>query len=437
MNTRSQRVVAFLPVKRASNRVLNKNLRSFSGEPFFLFTLRKLLACPDIDEVFVDSECPEILELGRVAGATPLLRDPQLASNATDGHALFWNEVQQVEADIYVQSLCTSPFVRSDTISSAINRLCEDLSIDSVVLGQSQYLYTWDGGRPAYGIETIPNSVDLPLINCEGMSLYVVRRDAAMQLRRRIGDAPAMIYGHPLEMIDVDTEQDFELAESIAAGLRAVEGRRLRFLSLFLNSAVLSDVMDELGLQGVLGGQYAPNFTNAKVFGRARPLSIRRCEEGESELGIYEALKSYRDVTSHDVIVVQTDLPEYAYFGELNMSLAVRCGALGAVIGGATRDSTQTANADFPVFSKGSTCCDVKGRGVVRGMNMPVELDGVKVHPSDLIFADRDGVVVIPSAIEQKVLSRALEVLMNERNIMGDVCGDLDVQDLVDRHGYF
>ena len=47
------------------------------------------------------------------------------------------------------------------------------------------------------------------------------------------------------------------------------------------------------------------------------------------------------------------------------------------------------------------------------------------------------GKLVIPAKIEQEVLSRALSVLMNERHIMGDVCDDLDVQDLVDRHGFF
>ena len=59
----SQRVVAFLPVKGESQRVANKNVRTFNGEPFFLFTLRKLLRCSQIDEVFVDSESEAILQL--------------------------------------------------------------------------------------------------------------------------------------------------------------------------------------------------------------------------------------------------------------------------------------------------------------------------------------------------------------------------------------
>ena len=433
----SQRVVAFLPVKRQSQRVPNKNLRSFGGEPLFMFTLRKLLRCRFIDEVFLDSECPEILEMGQLAGATPLPRDPSLASNDTDGHALFLNEVKQVQADICMQVLCTSPFLRPDTIERALQVLNDDQSIDSVVLGDRQHAYTWSDGRPAYGLDAIPNSKDLPWIEREAMSLYVVRHATALATGRRIGDAPHMIFGRPIEMIDVDTEEEFELAESIAAGLRADEGRRHRLLSMFLSSAVLSDVLDELGHDGVLSRDFEPNHDAARLMGRARPLSIRACQQGESPLSIYEALDSYHDVTSNDVIVLQTDLPDFAYFGELNMALAVRCGAVGAVIGGTTRDSGRTAAAGFPVFSKGTTCRDIKGRGAVRSMNMPIEIDDVHIAPGDLVFADRDGVVVVPAELEDAVLSRAMDVLMSERHILAGVSGDLDITELIDRHGYF
>ncbi|MDP2137095.1 MAG: hypothetical protein Q8J74_04505 [Candidatus Didemnitutus sp.] len=432
-----KKVVAFLPAKGSSDRVPNKNTRIFNGEPFFVFTLRKLLRCEAIDEVYLDSEDPEILAIGERMGAKTLRRDRALADNKTDGHQLFANEVRQVEADIYVQHLCTSPFVRDSTIRAAIERVATDATCDSVVLGRQDKYYHWKDNQPAYDISRIPNSVDLPQEQSEAMALYVVRADAAKATQRRIGNAPAMIYGDPLELIDVNTEEDLRLAELVGAGILAEEVKKLTLLGRFLSSPILSDILDEFQINGVLGPHYQSNLPGAKIFGRARTLHIREATAHDPKESIYEALQSYRQVVNNDIILVKSEVPGLAYFGELNMSLAIRSGAIGTIVAGVTRDSKATAAAGFPVFARGTYCKDVKGRGAVESINKPIVIDGVTISPSDLVFADQDGVVVIPSRMEVAVLRRAIEVMSSEKNIIRDVCEDFDVNGLVEKYGFF
>ena len=431
------KTVAFLPVKGTSSRVQNKNMRIFNGEPLFVFTLRKLLKCEFIDEVYLDSENEEILEIGRRVGAKLLPRDPALADNKTDGHQLFYNEVKQVEADIYIQHLCTSPFVKEETIRKAIEILKDDTACDTVVLGKEETYYHWEEGKPAYDIQHIPNSVDLPSELTEAMALYVMRGDVARRTKRRIGDAPRMLVGDPTELIDINLEEDLELATIVGAGILAEEEKRLKLLGRFLSSPILSDICDELSIDGVLAPEYKSNIDGAKMFGRARTLHIREATEEDPDDCIYDALQSYKQVVSNDLIVVKNDLPHLAYFGELNMSLSIRSGAVGAIIAGVTRDTRATAEAGFPVFAKGNFCKDIKGRGAVQSINQPIELDGVSIEPSDLIFADQDGVVVIPRKREVEVLKRAIEVMTAEKNIVADVCKDLDVEGLVSKYGFF
>jgi len=79
----------------------------------------------------------------------------------------------------------------------------------------------------------------------------------------------------------------------------------------------------------------------------------------------------------------------------------------------------------------------MKGRGAVASINQPVVIDGVTIAPSDLIFADQDGVVVIPSRHEAEVLHRAIEVMSAEKSIMSDICEDIDVNGLVEKYGFF
>jgi len=431
------RVVAIVPAKGSSERVANKNTRPFNGEPLFVYTVRKLLSCHFIDEVFVDSDSDLILDRAKAIGASCLRRDPSLATNATDGHKLFLNEVESINADIYIQHLCTSPFVEKETIQNALESVLNNPEFDSAVLCRSEKFYWWRDGRPAYNMERIPNSVELPSEMSEGMSLYVVRREAAIKTRRRIGDNPSVIVGKPLELVDVNTEDDLKLAEAIVRGQAAQERRVFQILSNILSSPLVSDVCDELGVEGYVPKEFIPNFPNAKFIGRARTLHLRPSETNDKPDAIYEALSSYSVVFENDIIVVQNDCPNLAYFGELNMSLAIRSGAVGAIIGGMTRDGGATSAASFPVFSLGSCAKDIKGRGAVVSINETIDLCGREISPSDVIFADREGIIVLPYWKADAVLKRSLELASKEKKILADIASGESISGILNRYGFF
>ena len=130
------RVVAFLPCKGRSERIPNKNTRTLGGEPLFVRTLKKLLRCRYVDEVYVDSDDEQIRQLAMVYGAKTLKRPEYLATNETDGHTLFNWEVSQVPgAGMYLQVLCTAPFASTVTWAMAIERLAKS-EHDSLVFGR-------------------------------------------------------------------------------------------------------------------------------------------------------------------------------------------------------------------------------------------------------------------------------------------------------------
>jgi CMP-N-acetylneuraminic acid synthetase/regulator of RNase E activity RraA len=431
------KVVAIVPAKSSSERVPNKNTRPFNGEPLFIYTVRKLLGCDFIDEVYVDSDCAEILKQAVSVGARPMKRDPRLATNNTDGHELFLNEVQHIDADIYIQHLCTSPFVRTETIQSGVDLLRQNRQHDSVVLCRSEKCYRWKDGAPAYSMDRIPNSIDLPPEISEAMSLYIVRRDAALKLQRRIGETPHVIYGNPTELIDVNTQEDIELAELVVRGIAASERSRFRILSNILTTAIVSDVCDSFGLNCLIPKRLSPNFPNAKMIGRARTLHLRPISPTDSKNAIYDALHSYAHVFENDVIVVQNDCEDLAYFGELNMNLAIRSGAVGAVIGGMTRDSSATTSMSFPTFSTGFSAKDIKTKGAVASINEPVTLFGTKVFPSDVVFADYEGVIILPYWKADAILKESLKIASKEKNILHDIANGSLVRELLGDHGAF
>lgn len=431
------KVAAFLPAKGSSDRIENKNLRLLDGKPLFLHTLEKLMTCPFIDEVFLDTESDEMIELGRDTGCSVMRRDPALASNRTDGNRLFLNEVQHTDADIVIQVLCTSPFIKTETLERAVATLRKSLEYDSALLIRKDKQYRWENGRPAYDSDNIPNSNTLPDTVTETMGLYVMRADAARRLRRRIGDAPLLLEATPLEAIDVNWPEDLELANLIAAGQREQDRKLLANLRNQMNSSLLSDILDDLGLRHQVIKGLRPNIDNARVIGRAKTLRLRALREGEDFRGIYRALESYRSIVPGDIIVVENEVPQHAYFGELNANLAIRAGAVAAVIGGQTRDSADVVNIGLPVFANGYTCQDVRKRATLDTIDRPITVQGVRIGPGDLVFADREGVVVIPRRVEREVIATALHNAGNEKHLLIDIAQGIDVDSLTSKYGFF
>lgn len=427
-------VIAFLPAKGESNRVANKNIRLIDGEPLFLRTLRKISEMSEFDETYLDTESEEIIELASEVDCRTIKRDPDLATNQTDGNELLLNEASHVDGDIYVQILGTSPFIKKETIEEGIEKV-RSSEHDSAVLVESSAEYLWEDGQPVYDPDNIPNSNDLDELTMETMGLYVIEHDALVETERRIGRNPYLIEASSREAIDIDYEEDLILADHTARGMRESGQRTLRVLRHKLSSAIICDVLDEFGYDGFIGS-YDPNIPQP-IFGRAKTLALRELQSEEDQEGIYEALQSYDRIVPGDIIVVENECTEFAYFGELNALLSIREGAQGALIDSNTRDVSKTTEFGFPVYAKGQTPNDIKGEGTVAHMHKTVEISGTEIKPRDLVFADQDGAVVVPNDMEEEILSRAKEIATQEKDVLSGISAGVPIKDLTDEYGEF
>jgi 4-hydroxy-4-methyl-2-oxoglutarate aldolase len=116
-----------------------------------------------------------------------------------------------------------------------------------------------------------------------------------------------------------------------------------------------------------------------------------------------------------EVAVVSTlESSRNAPWGELLSTAAKARGSRGAVIDGLVRDVRKIEKVGFPVFAAGIKPVDSRGRGIVIDYNVPVDCGGVTVSPGDLIFADYDGVIVVPSEAVPDVVKMATEKATRE-----------------------
>lgn len=438
------KIAAFVPAKGSSERVPSKNVRVLDGELLFRRKLKQLLDCPAINEVWLDSESESILSLSADLPIKTLKRDPSLATNASDGHEIFENECRAVpDADIVVQALCTAPFVDARTITLAVERLLAETHYDSLVGVRRLKQYRWEGLNPSYGRGRIPNSSDLPETVAETMSLYMVRRTSPVFPKKRYGDKPILFDLSEREAIDINYMVDLELAETVCVGDRMTEFNYFRVLKHHLSSSTLSDVSKEMGFSFTLDPGLRP-ISEGKILGRIKTLKLGALVGEERDIvrsdawkGIYKALDSYNFVRTGDVIVVENAVRDRAYFGDLNCHLAMRAGAVGVLVDGFTRDVGNVRAMGLPVYARGAWSNDIKYEGTTLAYNVPVMVGGCAAQNDDILFADGEGILVIPKQHWPRVLDGALAVVANEGRIRHDLLLGRPVGEIVRSLGYF
>ncbi|MDR2341583.1 MAG: hypothetical protein LBD84_00885 [Campylobacteraceae bacterium] len=441
------KVYGFVPSKGTSERVENKNMRYLDGERLFVKALKTLLSCKEIDEVFLDTESEDMYELTNYLPIKFMKRDYLLSNNKTDGHQVLLNEINcYPDADIYVQLLCTSPFIKPQTIDNAILTLKNNTKYDSALLMKRDKYYFWNKiekeYKPLYDINHIPNSKDLPETFSEAMGLYIIKKETACQLNRRYGNKPLFLYGSLDELIDVNTYDDLIFAQTYAKGIRNKENQQLNLIKHFVSSPALSDLLDDMQNEknevcGAVINKFEINIEGSRLLGRANTLRLRSLKKDEDFRGIYDALSSYDGIANNNIIVVENETKDYAYFGDLNARLAIRSGASGAIVDGVTRDKIQTALLNFPVFSRGYNAADVRRRATLDYINKPVKINGAIVNPGDLIFADECAVVIIYQKYEKEVIRRVLNTFNNEKDIIDDILNGENVTHIINNRGDF
>lgn len=201
-----------------------------------------------------------------------------------------------------------------------------------------------------------------------------------------------------------------------------------------LNTAVLSDVLDSLGLmRQAMKPFMRPLDDSLQLIGRARTglyMPVYEHRAGDNPYEVEIALVD--DLKPHDVVVLACNGPtdRIAPWGELLSTASVARGAAGCVTDGLVRDVRQIRALRFPVFCGGIGPLDTKGRARMVERDVPVQCAGVTVRPGDIVFGDVDGIVVIPVEHERQVIARAIEKVRGEnlsRDALqrGELLGDV------------
>jgi len=197
--------------------------------------------------------------------------------------------------------------------------------------------------------------------------------------------------------------------------------------------AAVGDVLDTMGYQHqFLPAGIMPLEKSMRIVGRAMPvLEADVINDGNRSAGPLSGkpfglmLEALDDLKAGEIYIATGASLRYALWGGLMSTRAQHLKAAGAILDGYVRDADEIERLGFNVFCRGTYAQDQGVRGQVIDYRCTIEIDGVRIAPGDLLFGDREGVLVVPRAVEAEAVAKALEKVRTENKVADAIRGGM------------
>ena len=212
-----------------------------------------------------------------------------------------------------------------------------------------------------------------------------------------------------------------------------------------LSVALVGDLLDKLGFRyQFIAQNIKPVSNDMVIIGRAK--TVVECDvdkipvngkDGEKLIKepfglMFMALDSLKP---NEVYVCDGASYDYALWGGLMSTRAMHLGATGALVNGFHRDTNEILKLGFPTFSMGSYAQDQGPRGKVVDYDCPIRFSGIKINPGDLIYGDRDGVIIVPDEVVTEAFSGAIEKARGEKTVQKALESGMSSMDAFKKYG--
>ena len=218
------KVTALLPFKLNSERIPNKNFKNLYNKPLYSWVLDTLLSINIIDNVIVNTDAIDVLHQNNVYSTNKLYlkhREKDLCGDKINMNKIIENDIKNDDSDIFIMTHTTNPFLTSNTIINAINifKNCIERNINDSLFTVNKYqtrFYKKDGTAINHDPNNLIRTQDLEIWYEENSNLYLFTKASFYSTNARIGKKPYLLETQFLESIDIDTIENWKLAEIIA-----------------------------------------------------------------------------------------------------------------------------------------------------------------------------------------------------------------------------
>jgi len=214
------KIKVLLPMKGTSERVPNKNMRQFDGEPLYHAVMKSLLASKYVDIVVINTDSKIIADDAKKYFAQRVQiidRPEEIQGGDVSMNIIIDYDLQQLDGEHFLQTHSTNPLVRTETIDNAIKVYFDKLkkydSLFGVTKVQTRF-YDKNANPVNHNPEELLRTQDLEPLYEENSNFYIFSKEAFENAgKKRIGLKPQVFEVNKLESVDIDEPEDFKLAE--------------------------------------------------------------------------------------------------------------------------------------------------------------------------------------------------------------------------------
>lgn len=210
------KTVAFIPIKMNNERTPGKNTKRFyNGKCILEIIQETLMKVKGLDEVYVFCSNDAIKEY--IIDGVKFLKRPEFLDTKTATPNDIINEFMKlVDADIYMVSHATSPFVSVEHFEECINAVVSG-EYDSSFTAEKIQKLLWTKNNTPFNFdpENVPRTQDLEPIFDEVSAAYVFVKETFLKYNRRIGINPHLTIVSGVECVDIDYPEDLQIAEAV------------------------------------------------------------------------------------------------------------------------------------------------------------------------------------------------------------------------------
>ncbi|MBT4824934.1 acylneuraminate cytidylyltransferase [Candidatus Woesearchaeota archaeon] len=229
----NKKILAFIPARGGSKRIPKKNIKNIAGKPLIAYSIEAALKSKKIDKIIVSTDDEEIARIAKEYGAEVIMRPLDIAGDNSPTEEAMIHTIKELEKKGYTPDYIvllqpTSPLRGNEIVDKAIEKAL--FSDADTVLSVCEMQHYYLSGVIEEGIykqeyTVRPMSQDMPVKYRENGAIFVTKTEVLLKNNNRLGNKLVAVVMNPLNSIDIDNIEDFELSERMLPCLKEKEDK--------------------------------------------------------------------------------------------------------------------------------------------------------------------------------------------------------------------